>query len=246
MKKKVNTLSCVIRKFTIVALLVASSSMGRAVIIQTTDVAVSGFAAYPVSSTDLLQTSLSGATTSLPPYSGTSIASLYDGTAGSNVSASIGDTFIHDSPTNAGTMTLTFDLNTSVNTLGYNISSIATYAGWFGTRANQSYIVEFSLVGSASYNTLDTVNYLPIPNADGATNSTRVVISDSLFGSIASGVDSLRFTINTPGPGINSDTAYREFDIIGTATVVPEPTTYAMLGLAGVSLLILRRLKGVA
>ena len=48
-------------------------------------------------------------------------------------------------------LNLTFD--TTVNTLGYDISGITTYAAWFNngaSLANQLYTLEYSLIGDAS------------------------------------------------------------------------------------------------
>lgn len=55
---------------------------------------------------------------------------------------------------------------------------------------------------------------------------------------LGSGIDSVRFDFGNPG--LNW-TFYRELDVVGTATVVPEPTTTALLGLGGLALILRRR-----
>ena len=108
---------------------------------------VSAFA-DSVSSSDLLQTSLSSATTSVNPAFG--FGGLRDGSASLNTTNS---TFFTKSQL-LQNPEVTFTLDTSTNTNGYDIHSIRTIAGWNGvnqTQANQKYELFTRQVGSTSF-----------------------------------------------------------------------------------------------
>lgn len=146
------------------------------------------------------------------------------------------------------TYTITF--NTTVNTLGYDITTINTFAGWNqngSAMANQKYEVLVSTVADAGFLSLGTFEYSPFNNANTAeTGATKVTLTDT-NGIIASGVDQIRFIFMPHGydntgigtAGVNG-TVYHEVDVIGLATTVPEPSI-AMLGAFGAMALLRRR-----
>ena len=139
----------------------------------------------------------------------------------------------------------TFDLNTSVNTYGYDITSINTFIGWCENnmqQANQIYTVEVSTIGSSDYTALTTVNYTPFSDISGLYHYSYVGVSENGTGILATRVDSIRFTFTSPGStSFASGTVIRELDVIGTPTSVPEPAVASFAGFFVVGLLAVRR-----
>jgi len=132
--------------------------------------------------------------------------------------------------------TITYTLDTSVDTYGYDITQIRSIMGWNAastTLANQDFDIEVSLVGSDSFANIHTVTYTPFTTGDG-NKSSMVTVTDNT-GVIASGVDQLRFTYRQTGTwGSSPGAVIRELDVEGVATI-PEPSTFALsaLGLLG-------------
>ncbi len=163
-----------------------------------------------------------------------------------NLTGTGGNMYLNNA--NPGTVTMTFDLTGSVT--GYDLTSIVSVAGWnlnAHNHAAQTYQVLFSLVGSSDYNPLvltsgavsgGNVSYDPFGVSSG---STRVTITNDSGPAIASGVDGIRFIMtNMPLNNIENDTVYREIDVFGAATAIPEPSS-ALLGALGLLALLRRR-----
>jgi hypothetical protein len=143
-------------------------------------------------------------------------------------------------------------LDVSSNTLGYDLTTINSFAGYVigyaKNYANQLYDIRYELVSNPGVWTLlatsPVVNYQPfgITQATTGDSSSFVSIADS-GGVILSGVKGIRISILNNGgwDGI----IMKEFDVFGTPTVVPEPSSFAMLmcGMLGVGRL--RRRQGV-
>lgn len=147
---------------------------------------------------------------------------INDGLAGTNVTNS---TFY----TNVQTPTsVNFELNTSVNTNGYTIQSINTFAAWAGaniTQANQKYEVLVSQIGDPTFRSLGTFTNAPFSASSTAASSTQINITDTT-GALATNVDRIRFNLIYPGlVGNNSNpgTVYRELDVAGIATAAAAP-----------------------
>jgi lysophospholipase L1-like esterase len=126
--------------------------------------------------------------------------------------------------------TQTIVFNTTVNTAGYNIAGITTYAGHSengSALANQKYNLEYRQVGSANFTSLGLVSHTPYDNANtDLAAATRIAITDST-GTIATGVDAIRITYLSHGftngnPSVDG-TLYKEVDVFGTAATVPAP-----------------------
>lgn len=130
----------------------------------------------------------------------------------------------------------TFSLDLTTATLGYDLSSIVSIAGWNNPAipyGNQRFTVEYSQVGNASYSTL-FADHTVAPWS--GTGATRVTVTDDA-GFLATGVDSIRVTYNAT---TGNRTIIREFDVQGTATV-PEPSSALLILAGGVGIGLLRR-----
>jgi len=111
---------------------------------------------------------------------------------------------------------------------GYDISGVTSFADWSDSGfVNQKYDIYLRELGG-SYALYNTVDYQPA--ADFVTGgATKVNVTDDL-GLLGSGIDAIRFdfleTVSQP----NGGTVFSEIDVFGSATVVPEPSTSALLG----------------
>lgn len=189
-----------------------------------------------VSATDLVEagspTLASGPTYSVTPDFG--VAANNNGTVGTtNANSSI--TFWASA--NAGeTYSITYDLDTSVNTDGYDISSLQTIHGWSnnsGNQKNQNYTVDVSTTLNNSFNHIATVAYFPFDNTSQA-GSTKVNVTDNATGILASSVDQIRFTYTIPSdPGSQPSPTIREIDVFGVATNTLPDTSDPLLAIAG-------------
>jgi hypothetical protein len=121
-----------------------------------------------------------------------------------------------------------FYLDTTVNTLGYNITNINTYAAWSDTgRDAQQYTISYSVVGSADWVSYDSVTHNETnPGGDG-------IISLVTWSMNWTGVDAVKFV--APDNVENNGVGLGEIDVIGTA--VPEPATMMLLGLGALAVL---------
>ncbi len=136
-----------------------------------------------------------------------------------------------------GTVILTYTLAGSAT--GYDIDSINTIYGWGDSRgrhAAQHYDIEITTVANATFTALTSVDYDPF--TDSLQGSSQVTITDDA-GALATGVTGIKFVIRSDnGSEVG---VIHEYDVIGSATVIPEPTTATLLGAFGLSLLFRRR-----
>lgn len=109
--------------------------------------------------------------------------------------------------------TYDFILNTSVNTLGYNITAVTTYSGW-SDRAGQNHTVLYRQVGTTNFVALGSV----VNTAPGNPGSLRASVTNIYGGVMASGVDAIRIVIN------QTFFVYREIEVTGTAVALPQLT----------------------
>ncbi len=140
-------------------------------------------------------------------------------------------------------VTYTCTLNTTENTLGYDLHEICSYAGWNengSALGNQKYELLVSTVGDDSFTSLGIFEYSPFEDDDpNAASATKMALTSNT-GVIARGVDAVQFILMNHGKSnINASidgTVYFEIDVVGVATV-PEPTSVALLGIGGICLL---------
>jgi hypothetical protein len=207
-----------------------------------TDVTASGPGAYSpftVSNTDLLQTSLAGTSSSGTVGNGNEgtggIDKLYNGVFSiSDIPGNIPELVLGY---NGGSVTFTLD--TSVNTYGYDISSIANYGGWNDAgRDQQKYSVFYSLVGDSSFSLFGSVDHNSGTASANDPSATSVIFTPD---SALANVDAIRIDFLN---GVeNGYTGYGEFDVVGAASV-PEPGSTALLGLGFAALIARRRRNG--
>lgn len=141
-------------------------------------------------------------------------------------------------------------LDTSVNTLGYDITSIESFAGFNSDRGWQAVQIKYALVGeTVSLNTELThtlaggpFTYQPVnpgiaPDDYGASMMT---IEDTVFGNaFLTGISAIQVSYVNNGFGPNQ-TSYREFSVVGAATV-PEPSSLLLSGAALLGFLLPRQ-----
>ncbi len=124
------------------------------------------------------------------------------------------------------TWSVQYTLDTTTNTLGYDISTIDIIGGSpYGTSQIKC-TVEYKLLGDTEFTSLGYFEYGP------GGGGTKITLSDDQ-GTILTGVSVLQFTFEE---GCNM----REVDVTGSATV-PEPATLSLLAVGGVLALLKRR-----
>jgi hypothetical protein len=136
-------------------------------------------------------------------------------------------------------------------TSGMDITSIDVYSAMTGvTRAKQNWKLEYSLVGSTSFQAIVDPT-LSLNVAQNSNDNRQGAWYNKITLTAGAGellnVDSLRFTFleptyHAPTDGANStmlETGYREIDVFGTVSI-PEPSTVWIL-LGGIGTLVLRR-----
>jgi hypothetical protein len=130
--------------------------------------------------------------------------------------------------------TATYDLGLGTNGLGWDITSIQSFAAWVNVDfGDQAWTVAVS-TDDVSYDDVATVDYGPTSNG----GSTKVTLTDLDI----SGIQYIKFTANLITDNGNGQVfIWREIDVEGTATAVPEPSSAALLGLGGLALLRRRR-----
>ena len=202
-----------------------------------------------ISSTDLIN---NGSST-LSSVSSTPLVALSNLTDGTALSTAVRDEdFASPSEYSA---TIVFNVDLSINTLGYNLSSLSTFAGlgvngdpvWYDRYhefAHQSYTIAYSLVGDPAFADFATVSAV----ASFGDRSSKVTLT-ALSGDVPGGVDAIRFTWLDPVPSIAASTeptgtitGIREIDVFGSAVPIPEPGSALLLSLAFVT--VLRRRRG--
>ena len=172
--------------------------------------------AFAASGTDLINqgsSALASATHSgYTPYTGTggdtsSAATLNDGGVGTDSNLN-GVAFDAD-----GVWTSIYELDTTSNANGYNLTSVSTITGWFNAKVNQRVEVAYETVDNPGI-------YFKL--RDIADNSSEQgagkVILTGTGGLLATRVKSVRFSVDFPELDVDDKTVFREFDVEGAAT----------------------------
>jgi hypothetical protein len=139
-----------------------------------------------------------------------------------------------------------YQLNTAAAPLGYDVTEIDSYAAWTFKRAWQSVDIKYALVGetvtpgSELTHDLGTFNYKPA-EVTGGYAWTQLGITDT-SGKLLSGISAIEVMYTPTGfnaTGVNGGedlgdpvhnfSAYKQFIVQGSATVVPEPASITLL-----------------
>lgn len=129
-----------------------------------------------------------------------------------------------------------YELDTTSNTAGYEISEILSYAGWSDARVNQAVEIKYALVGDTITageelgRTLGSFSFSPSNNANQLTYTTMSITNDE-DPLVLSGVSAIEVkyidnmfdgttgTVGMPG----NFTAYKQFAVIGTPATIRTP-----------------------
>jgi len=183
---------------------------------------------------DLLQTSLSGVSVSEngEAYS-SSVTALYNGSYGL---AGITDGDSALAP-NAST-TVVFQLKTTDanNKNGYDITKINCLSGYLDSRTCQAYDVYVANDINSTYGLLYSISSSLADNIEASKTDVLVTAVGSSGGVIASNVGAIKIVFQDPVAD-NFVTVYRELDVIGTASAIPEPNTLMLLATGLIGLL---------
>ena len=134
-----------------------------------------------------------------------------------------------------------YQLNTAANPLGYDVSEIDSYAAWTFMRAWQSVDIKYALVGetvtpgSELAHDLGTFNYQP-SEVNGSYAWTLMALTDT-SGKLMSGISAIEVMYTPNGFNGNNGTvdtvhnfsAYKQFIVQGSPTVIPEPSSFTLL-----------------
>ena len=187
---------------------------------------------FTVSSIDIGQTMGTWSVVSGNP-NGTLISNLNDGTKYGAFDQSNTNEALF--PANGLVGQLTFSAPVDIT----SIESL-TGSGPGQVRTGQAYNVQYSLDGLI-FQALATVGG-ELNNNDLASFETKVTIVDSLAGPLAINVKALRFTFQNVG--VDGESMYREIDVFGAATAVPEAgglAIWSVAGFLGLTVVALRR-----
>jgi hypothetical protein len=129
--------------------------------------------------------------------------------------------------------TVTYTLNTSVNTAGYDISQVDVYTGWDAARTEPNVAVLYSTVANPStftaIGTLTQSDAEFIANSPGGATYPYYTLDSQISGLNLTGVAAIRFAFGaTQQFGC---TMYHELSASGTPTPTPEPSTALLVAL---------------
>ena len=242
-------------KLIIPALMAAAAMSSHAAVVATSAFNTTSRTFYSVNSSDLIQngaatlssgpTVSSGSFTEFDSANGANsfaLANLNDGT-NSNITGSAFSTGYDNTAVDTFNYATDFVLNTTTNTLGYDLTSITVTSNGNDRRVNQNIEIFYTTVANPTFQLLKAYTFTPA-TASSSNYSLRVNVTEDAGNNIlATGVNAVRFRVLTPAAGYATSTGgtvFSEFDVAGIATV-PEPTTALLSALGCLALLRRRR-----
>ena len=134
----------------------------------------------------------------------------------------------------AGSVTVTWQIGSDLE--GYDITGVNVFTGWRDSgRDDLNFIARYATVSNPNvFNDIATVSH-----ALNDTNSGAAMITDS-NGLIASGVGQVQIVFTDQENGY---AGYREVDVFGAVTTVPEPSAVTLLCLASLGMVYRRQRK---
>lgn len=188
---------------------------------------------------------------------GTGLVGIYNGSA-VNDNLSNPGTLTYLGATQFGSLlnsspqlTVLFNLDdgTGGSSTGYSLTSIQSIYGWrdFASMSDQHFSISISTdPNQVEFSPFYAVDYHPFdPASDlsmGQPNTTKVLLSNLDL----HGITAIRFTFSPYNNGTINQAGQliREIDVFGSATVVPEPATVALLSTGLFTFVALRRRRG--
>jgi hypothetical protein len=206
-----------------------------AAIILTGSYDTSSRAFYTPSSSDLINGLTPTTTYVAKSPDGGAISVLTDGSVGLSGATApayvvFGGDFNTDGSPNfqgqAGGVGWRADYTLTGSATGYDITAFNVYTGHNDTRVNQNYRLFVQTVSSGGSWIQIGGDFAYNPNTGGGGNQSAFTsVTENTTGIVATGVTGVRLqTLQAVAYGA---AMYREFDVIGTASAIPEPSTYA-------------------
>lgn len=140
-------------------------------------------------------------------------------------------------------------LDTSVNTQGYDIYSIQSFAGFNSDRPWQNIEIKYALVGDnitgpltrTLVSSLGSSSFSYKPTFTDDYKATKLSIFDNFDDPLLTNVIAIQVSYLdngfNPSSGNSNATSYKELSVVGVASV-PEPSTVVLFGLAAAGLLV--------
>jgi len=200
-----------------------------------------GSLASYIATDDLLQTSLSSVSVSESGEAyNSSVTALYNGSYGTN-DVTDGDSSL--SPNALTTVVFQLKTTDANSKNGYDVSKITCLSGYGADRTCQAYDVYVAKDINSTYNLLYSVSSSLANNTQASDTDVLVTAAGSSGGVIASNVGAIKIVFQDPVAD-NYVTVYRELDVIGTASAIPEPNTLALVAAGLIGLLAYAWKKG--
>jgi len=218
---------------------------------QGTDTTAQSFYDGDINTTNDLIFGLPGSsfsTTAGPDYTGP-ITALGDGLASSTNNGNnlvffdelhiVGGNSLPSDPV----VTITLNTSATGSPTGYNLTQIVSFNGWqdHPSESDQNYSISYSTVANPTdFISLGTVTYAPFdPANDNTTSDPQSSSMVTVTGlDAAVGVAAIQFTFlpyTAPDSSTQEGQMIREIEVDGVAAV-PEPSTWALMGLGGLVL----------